>query len=223
VLRGQRKLTPDRVENFARLMCLNAQERNYFARWVALRDEQPKVMTEPTRALRKRKEKQNGLLSSWVNVYVKDCSRLKGFRPDPDVIYRLLGGIVSKSQIARSLTFLFREGYLRRTIEGKIVENDVLSTTTDGDFDRKKEAFHRKTLEIARNGISFYPWERRRESALVLPLNPDSAEKLKDLLKEFYERLLVFAEEHPHDNEELYQVLINLSPIGGRSQNETVN
>jgi uncharacterized protein (TIGR02147 family) len=150
---------------------------------------------------------------------VKNACGLKDFRPNAACIYRLLGGIASQKQIKRSLDFLLREGYLRRTLDGKTVENDPVMTTTDELYDRRKQQVHRKALEIARRGISVYPWERRRESALILTLNDSSVEELKELLKDFYEKLLLFTEEHAQENEGLYQVLINLSPLGGR-QNE---
>ena len=50
----------------------------------------------------------------------------------------------------------------------------------------------------------------------VLPLNKASFLELKEILKEFHERVLAFSEDHANDNEGLYQVLINLSPIGSR-------
>ena len=159
------------------------------------------------------------MLSYWLNVYVKNSCGLRGFRPNAAVIHQILGGIATRRQIQRSLRFLLREGYLRRTLDGRTVENDLVIATTDEQFDRRKQLFHRKALEIARRGISLYPWERRRESAVILTLNESSIEELKDLLKEFYEKLLLFAEEHPDENESMYQVIVNLSPLGGK-QNE---
>ena len=61
---------------------------------------------------------------------------------------------------------------------------------------------------------------KRRESALVMHLNDTSMVELHELLKEFYERLLEFAEAHPDDNEHLCQVLINFTPISSSAREE---
>ena len=216
VLKGKRKLTPERVEDFAQLFKLTPEEKNYLEQWVSL-SEVSDLMKSIARPERKRKEGQNHLLSNWLNVYIKDACRLKGFREDPMTIYRLLGGIASPNQIERSLRFLLHEGFLRRTLDGRIVENDLLVTTTDEIPDKKIKEFHRKALEIAKRGMNLYPVSKRRQSALVLALNESSLEELKQVLKEFYEKLLAFAEQHPKDDEQLYQVIINLCPIGGES------
>ena len=141
--------------------------------------------------------------------------KLKGFDPHPERLARLLGGIALASRVKRSLDFLLREGFLRRTLDGKVVMNQDLEVTTDEIPNAKIRAFHKKSLDIARRNLDLYPITKRRESALIMHLNQASIEELKELLKDFYERLIAFAEAHPDDNEELYQVLINLTPIGG--------
>jgi len=215
VIRGKRKLTLDRADDFSQLLRLSPREKSYFRQLIAVEEEKGPAPEAPAKRSAKRSEAQNHLLSSWLHVYVKDACRLKHFRPDASSIYRMLGGIATKRQIERSLAFLLREGYLRRTLDGRLVEREVVMATTDEQYDRRKQVFHRRALEIAKRGIATYPWDRRRESAVVLALNRTSVEELKELLKDFYERLLVFAEEHDGDDEALYQVLINLSPIGG--------
>jgi uncharacterized protein (TIGR02147 family) len=217
VVHGRRPLTLDRVGDFAQLLELSGIEKRYLEQWIETRisSKRNSPGVKPMRPVRRRKEGQNHLLSFWLHAYVKDASRLKGFKADPKVIHRLLGGIATPLQIEKSLRFLLREGYLRRTLDGKIVENEVLTTTDDKDFDRKKQAFHRNALRIAYRGILAHPWERRHESALILPVDKASLERLKKLLKGFYEELLVFAENDLETNEELYQVVINLTPVGG--------
>lgn len=231
VLGGSRKLTVERVSAFSRIFRLTSEERSYLERWVRL--QHAPVATDEAqrrglhnhaagkeldlRPTKRRKAGQNHVLSDWLNVYVKDACRLKGFRPDPLVIHRLLGGIASSLRIERALRFLLREGFLRRTLDGRIVEADTVVSTTDEIPDTKIQAFHLQALEIAKRGIKAHSVEKRRAWAMILPLNEASVKELKTLLNEFNERLTVFAEDHPHDDEQLYQVVMNLCPIGGQS------
>ena len=229
VLGGSRKLTVERVPAFSRIFRLTSEERSYLERWVKL--QHAPAATDETqrkgahaagreldlRPAKRRKSGQNHLLSDWLNVYVKDACRLKGFRPDPLIIHRLLGGIASSVRIERALRFLLREGFLRRTLDGRIVEADTVVATTDEIPDTKIQAFHLQALDIAKRGIKAHSVAKRKAWAMVLPLNEANVKELKELLNEFNERLATFAEEHPNDNEQLYQIVVNMCPIGGLS------
>lgn len=212
---GKRRLTRDLVEPLARLLALNGEERAALDRWVKLDRERgtgATVRDLPQPRLRRRGA-QNHLLKDWLNVYVRDAAKLASFRPDPEYLFRLLGGIASPQRIARSLRFLLHEGFLRRGLDGKVVQNEVLVTSSDGLSSAKIRAFHQQALAIARRNIGTLPLEKRQEAALVMHLNADSVAELRQLLKEFYERLLQFADERPDDDGGLYQVLLNLTPI----------
>ncbi len=223
VMSGERRLTSDRVDGFAKLLQLTPEEKSALSRWVSTEELSKQGNQELPVAPRMnaRKTGQNHLLSDWLNIYVKDSCRLKGFEPDPLVLFKLLRGIASPARIERSLRFLLREGFLRRTLDGKIVEDNPVTMTSDDIPSSKIKQFHSKALEMARRGIYLYPIEKRRELALVLRLNAKSLAALRDMLKQFHEQLLVFAEEHVDDQDELFQVTINLVPIGGLPHDKT--
>lgn len=215
VLAGKRTLCLDRLDDFGRIFALLPEEKAYLARWLSA----GKKMAPSQEAKAKpapRKAPQNHLLSDWLNVYVKDAVHLRGFAPDPIVLHQLLAGIASPERLKRSLDFLFREGFLRRTLEGKIVEHDYLVTTTDQKLDDKIQQFHRQALDLAKRNIRLVALEKRREAAVIVPLDEVGLVELKALLKEFYEKLLNFVEDHPGGSETLYQVVLNLTPIGGK-------
>lgn len=215
VLKGNRKLTSDRVEAFSKLLRLTVEEKNYLTRWVGLDEGHTDFAVELPPEGRVVRKSSDHILSDWLHAYVKDSARLRGFKPEPKVIHRILGGIASVNRIQRSLKFLFREGFLRRTLDGKVVENEVLVTTSDEIPNEKLKAFHKQGLEIAKRALFLYPIEMRQASTLVLPLNESTRQELKQILKEFYSNLLDFAEKHSDDSEQLYQVVVNLCPIGG--------
>ncbi len=222
IAKGERTLTRDNVEPLTKLLKLTVQEKVYLDEWVVSSRKASRGGDVPQMEVvksRRRSSPQNHILSDWLNVYLKDAANLTGFSNNSQVLKRLLGNIASESHIERSLQFLLREGFLRTDQDGKIVENEVLTTTTDEIPNEKIRTFHKKTLEIARNALEVFPAEKRRASALVLTLSPKSFLELKQLLSEFYEKLLVFAEEHPDEHDQLYQVIMHLSPVGGRSEN----
>jgi uncharacterized protein (TIGR02147 family) len=214
---GRRKLTRERVEMFASLLKLNRQELLYLDQWVATERAPggPGKSTFAEACPKKRSGPQNQLLSDWLNVYVKDACGLEGFQPDPVQIHRILGGIAPIKRIEKSLSFLLKEGFLRRTVTGKTVVNDAMVMTSDDVPSEKIRKFHKKALDIASRSIDCYPVTKRRANAIVLPLNDSSLPELNEILKRFYEELLTFGERHAGENERLYQILLNFTPVGG--------
>lgn len=214
VASGSRRLTRDRVDAFAALLQLTRQETRFLDQWISTSQAPRAVAAAPRVTLRR---PQNHLLSDWLHVYVKDALHLPGFLPDPKVIERLLGGIASVDRIQRSLDFLFREGFFRVDSDGRVVLNDPDEVTTDEIPDARVRQFHRRALDIARRGIDLYPAESRRADAYVLALNEKNLQALKAILAESMDRVVQFRQDNAGDNERLYQVVMHLTPIGGRS------
>jgi uncharacterized protein (TIGR02147 family) len=219
VLKGKRSLTRERVESFVRIFGLSRKEASYLDRWVALERTPFTKKSSTNIGIRpnvfKHRQAQNHLLNSWLNVYVKDACTLKEFDGDLLKLHRLLGGIATRQQIEKSLKFLLSEGFLRRTMNGCLVENTQLVTTSDDIPSVKIQRFHKRALDIAKKAIDLFPIQRRRANAVILPLDDEGFTELNEILKEFYERLLEFSVRRPKQNKYLYQVLLHLSPIGG--------
>ena len=223
VLQRKRKLTPDRAKDFAKVLELSPRERAYFEAKVLgaatpeeKSDEKPFSNRQATmRRSVTRPRASNHILSDWLHPYVKDAARLSGFVPEAQTLFRLLRGISTPQRLSRSLDFLLREGYLRRTLDGKIVENEVLDETTDEIPSKQIRGFHKKALQIAADAIETCPMGEREANTILLPLNRERFLKLKSLIKEWAEETAALAEAYPQDNERLYQLIINLSPVAG--------
>lgn len=221
LVNGKRRLTRDTIEPLAKALELSGEERAYLDLWAKTEREKRKLplskeagdISHSLQSKRGRRKEQNHILQNWLNVYLRDASKLDAFKPDPVYLHRLLGGIASSEQISRSLAFLLREGFLRRTIDGRVVVNETLITSSTDIPNKKLRGFHKQALRIAQRNLDLLPLDRRREYAVVLHLNKDSIADLRLLLSEFYERLLQFAEKRPDESEHLCQVLINMTQI----------
>lgn len=215
VMKGNRRLTRDRVPVIAKVLGLSRRETLYLDRWVAAYRSPSQDMKSARTCTGRRRTAQNHILSDWLNVYVKDACDLKGFKPDKEVLHRLLGGMAPPERMGKSLEFLLKNGFLRKTLDGRVVKNEELVTTSDDIPNEKIKRFHRKAFDLAKQALDTYSVDQRRANVVVLSVNESNLTELKELLKEFYEKLLSFIEDHPDDNERLYQILINLSPVGG--------
>lgn len=218
IVRGKRTLTRDRVLDFAEFLNLNSHESKYLDQWVTrLRRRSPLQLELNTPSIKhlKRASVSNSILNHWLNLYVKDAFGLKSVIENPNLIDQILFDIAPAAQIKKSLQFLLKEGFLRRTLSGGIVKNEDIAITSGNVSSAKIRAFHIRALKIAQAGIHRFSPEQRRANTLLMALDEASLSELKLILEEFYERLISFMERHPNEGTRLYQVIINLCPIGG--------
>jgi uncharacterized protein (TIGR02147 family) len=165
----------------------------------------------------KRKITSSHLLSDWINVYVKDAFQLRRVSQHPDEIYAALGGIASRKRIEQSIKFLLNHGYLRTTIEGHVVPETPLHSIDPKVPNAQIRKFHKAALTNARDAIDQHDPGQRYANAMVVTLNESTYKKITELIAEQAEELQTFAE-GLSDGDQLYQLVINLSPTGGRRE-----
>lgn len=220
ILKRKRKITLDRSEELAALCALSGREKAYFIEWISKKSINTSIQKtnsdEEKPRLFARRHASSSLLKDWLNIYVKDSIRLCETKDQKKSLFRILAGIAGEARIEKSLKFLLKEGYLRINLKGRLVEDTPLTTTGDGKTNQYVRKFHKKSLQIAKEGIDMYDTNERFANAMILPLNQNSYEELVKLIKEFSEKLKDYSENHQSDNEKLYQILINLCPTGGK-------
>jgi len=217
IVQKKRKLTLDRADDFAKLLNLSGSEKLYFKNWIALDEKPVQEKTELFESRKKnKKEFSVSLLNDWLNVYVKDAFRIPAVQKNPELIYKELGSIATYARIEKALGFLLREGYLRRTIDGRIVVETSLVTQEAPPPGAKIRAFHKAALAIARQNIDLFSVNERFANTLILDLTPERYQELVAMIQEFSRELQNFAAVEEQNGDRLYQVVVNLSPTGGR-------
>ena len=221
VLAGKRRLTRDQLPSFAKLFKLNSFEFEFIDKnlrgdiWS--RNSNAGVPQTDASQSRVSRKTQNHVLSSWLNVYVKDLVHLKGFSLETKVLHKMLMGIASPQKIDRSAAFLLREGFWRRTPAGKIVPEDAALVSTNEIANEKIRDFHKQALKLAQRGLDIFPATRRKASTVLVSLDQEKIPELRSLLDSFQNQLLKFIEDNPHGSDELFQVALHLTPVGGKN------
>lgn len=225
IVARNRRITLDRAEALAMLCGLKGKEKQYFYYWIerlegfgVQNDKHDDKQSTKSTPISKRKNAADDLFKDWLNIYVKDAARLAAVKKDQEHLFKVLGGIASFKQIERSLKSLLRNGYLRVDEKGQLVEEVPLFIAGDGKRNEYVRKFHKKSISIAKDGIDQYSTDERYANALVLPLNKKSYQELLELVGEFMEKLKQFSEKHEHDDERLYQIIVNLCPTGGSGE-----
>lgn len=217
ILKKQRKITLDRVEEIAKLLQLNASEKIYFKNWLERNERGAEESDKPGDAnSRQRKEVSTHILSDWINVYVKDCFQLEKVQKQPSLVHQYLASYAHPKRIDKAIEFLLREGHLRRTMDGRIVVEANLAVADPKVPSKKIRQFHKGAMGVAKTALDLFPPTERLANTLIMPLNEKSYADLTELIREFSERLQDFAAQNQEPGERLYQLIVNLSPTGGK-------
>ncbi len=223
ILQKKRSLTLDRVDEFAKLLALTVAERHYFREWLEQTskpaNERHEVQRKAVLAIEKksRKDVSVHILKDWLNVYVKDLFQFPEVQNDPSLTEKILAHVASPKRVRGSIQFLLREGYLRTTLEGRIVLETDLAVADPRVPSQKIRQFHKAALEIAQKAIDRVPPTHRLANSLVVPLNETTYGELLELIEDFSEKLKDFAsKQNDQTGDTLYQLVINASPVGGK-------
>ncbi len=218
VIQGKRTLTLDRADEFSKLLNLNVSEKIYFRKWLGqLEDKDFLEDGFAPSATGTRKDVGLGLLSDWINVYVKDFFHIPAVQKNPELIKKQLMTVVPPKRIAKAVQFLLREGYLRKTIDGRVVLDTTLAISEPNVPSRKIRQFHKGALSLAKVALDLFQPNERLANTLIITLDEQRYEELNGLIQEFTEKLKDFAAKNPEKaGNRLYQFIINLSPVGGK-------
>ena len=115
------------------------------------------------------------------------------------------------------LRFLLRYGFLRKTGDGRIIEDFPVHVAEPGKANQRIRNFHKAALKIARSGIEQYDVTERFANASVIPLNPKAYEQLTEIISNFSNELKTFAETNKSEDGRLYQIIVNVTPTGGKA------
>lgn len=221
IARGQRRLSPDRVPEFATLLQLSSAESRMLLLLSGGREQEKQQ--QPVTVFRQKQKPsrqgvRSGLFQPWFHLHLWEAARLPAFRADAHEIFQLLRGIATPQALGKSVRYLLSEGFLRRTLDGRVVPDHPTLETTDEIPSNHIRQLHVKSLELAARLVDQLPVKEREAGMVLMSLNEDGFQKLKTLIKNFNETLTQFSEENAAGGDCLYQVVVNAVPVSVRSK-----
>jgi uncharacterized protein (TIGR02147 family) len=218
IARGQRKLSPERVADFAQLLGLSSAEKNalfVLSGGKSTKREDPLASSSGMKERAPRRIVRSGLFKPWFHLHLWEAARLPNFRMDAFFLFELLRGIASPVALGKSVRYLLTEGYLRRILDGRIVPDHPTLETADESANEQIQQLHVRSLQLAARLVEEIPVPEREAGLVLMSLSPDGFQKLKAILKEFNETLAQFSEDNA-GGDCLYQVLVNAVPVSVR-------
>jgi uncharacterized protein (TIGR02147 family) len=221
VMDGDRNLSNESIDKFAKALKLDEEEKRFFGDLVAF--DQAEVAAERNEAFERVAASQRfrqarridssmfSYLSRWYHPVIRELAARDDFRRDPDWINDKLSPSITAEEIEDSLELLFDMGLLVEDEQGRISRGDPSLTTGHEVGSLAVGNYHRQMLERAAGSIEDVPSHLRDISGQTVCINPDRVGELKERIQAFRETLLDLCDRDP-DPETVFQINFQLFP-----------
>ncbi|MGZ3744195.1 MAG: TIGR02147 family protein [Pseudobdellovibrionaceae bacterium] len=222
VMDGQRNLSEQGIEKFAKALKLNKDESLFFKNLVLLNqativDERHFYSREILRSrtfkkLNPIKESQLKYLSEWYFIPLREMVTLPYFREDPEWISKQLRPSISAEEVQKALDELLSIGLLLRDAQGRLIQGSKDIFVADQITSAFLAHGHREMIKKASESIDLIPSARREISAITINLSAESFKKIKEIIHNFRNDIRAEAarEEKP---DAVYQVTLQVFPL----------
>ncbi len=222
VMDGDRNLSADSVEKFAKALKLDREEKRFFSDLVAFDqaddvDEKNAAFEQVAASQRFRQARRIDssmfeYLSRWYHPAIRELAARPEFRRDPEWISRQLSPTVPVEQVRASLDLLFDMGLLVEDDDGHISRGEPSLTTGHEVRSLAVGNYHRQMLQRAADSIEEVPRELRNINALTVCIDPDNIGEIKERIQAFRETLLDFCDRDANPKT-VFQINFQLFPL----------
>jgi uncharacterized protein (TIGR02147 family) len=195
VMEGERNLSVESIQKFAKALKLNKEETLYFRSLVLMNqaahsDEKLRYAKEIAslgkfRKLQPLKNLQLKFYSKWYLTIVREMVCLPDFQEDPEWIARKLHPSITKKEAASAVEELLELELIKRNGEGKLVQTDNHVSTGDEVTSAFLIQYHKEILKRAAESIDSVTREKRDISSMAIGVSKDVALKLKEMIQKF--------------------------------------
>jgi uncharacterized protein (TIGR02147 family) len=222
VMEGERNLTPEMANQFAKACGLSDHETDYFCELVAFnqardarerdRCHQRLARFREYRKIHKLDAAQAAYHSTWYLPAIRELAARADFRNDPKWIANMLQPKITAAQAQKAIATLQELGLLAADADDRLRQATPLVTTGAGPLGHHIVNYHRTMLERAADALDSVPREEREVSSLTLCVSQEVLLDLKERIREFRRELLRLAELEGQP-ERVVQINFQLFPL----------
>jgi len=227
VMDGERNLTPEMADQFARACGLQDRAADYFSELVAFnqatgakernRCQQRLARFKQYREIHRLDVAQTAYHSTWYLPAIRELGAREDFSEDPKWIARLLRPKITPTQAKKAMEILLELGLMERGKDGRLRPSKPLVTTGAGPLGHHIADYHRTMLQRAAEALENTPREEREISSLTLCVSHDVMLDLKERIREFRRELLQIAELEGKP-ERVVQINFQLFPLSEKKE-----
>ena len=227
VMDGERDLTPEMANQFAKGCRLTDREADYFCELVAFNQARDARERERCHARLQRYREyrrihwldaaQTAYHSTWYLPAIRELAARKDFRDDPKWIAEQLQPRITTAQAQKALATLEELGLLSRDGSGRLQQASALVSTGCGPLGHHIINYHRTMLAQAAGALDTVPREEREISSVTLCVSQEVLLDLKERIREFRRELLQLAELEG-EPERVVQINFQLFPLSAQRE-----
>jgi uncharacterized protein (TIGR02147 family) len=206
VINGERKLSLKYVANFSKSIQHNPDEAFYFELLVKFNNEKNvdnkdqylkellKIRSDKTTF--SLEDKKLKYFEKWYYPVIRDLIGLVDNSEDYNAISRMLIPPMSPLQVKRAVTFLHKNGFIKRRDDGQgYAPSEPIVSTPPSVNSTILSQFHKKNLELDIEAFENCALSDRSISSVIMSVSPETFEKMRLEIQEFRKRLLALARE----------------------------
>ena len=222
VIDGQRNLSPEMAERFARACRLNEESTQYFTLLVAFNqasdDGERNALHEALSQFARFRSSQRLDLaerdyhSSWFIPAIRELVTCSGFREDASWIAAQLEPAISEKEAAHALEVLLRLGLLQRDDSGKLVQVSRAVSTGQQANGLYIRNYHAELMQRAQHAMHHLPPEERYISGLTLSASPATLAVVVRRVLELRQELIALCDADPEPSR-VVQLNLQLFPL----------
>ena len=222
VMDGERNLSADGVNRFAKALKLDAKETRHFRLLVLMNQA---ASTEErdyfTRQMLKSKSYRDShplgeavydYYSKWFHIPLRELVARPDFKNDPEWIARQFTPNLSEREVREGLETLKRLGLIQEVENNGLCQVNRSVTTGDEVSGSSVANYHREMMRLASESIDRFAAEQRDVSSLTIGLTHETFLKIKKMVQDFRKEIIAVANQD-EKVEEIIQFNFQLFPI----------
>jgi len=210
VLTGQRNMSVELAQKFAKLCSLSMAQTDYFIALVQLEsfqnDEQKIEFEKQVLVARKKMattyldQLKSEILGTWYHMLVRELVLLPNFEPSGEYISQQLCGLITVNEAENSLRKLVEAGFVKPTVDGAGVTHYVqthhaLDTGDDGVFSKHlMQQHHGETLTAWGKSLAKFNANESELGLLHIPIASEKIPELKLRIRKFQDEIIGWLE-----------------------------
>lgn len=157
-------------------------------------------------------EAQYNYYSSWYFVPIRELAGLAGFKEDPHWISKRVMPEITPLEAKKALETLIKLGLLERSVEGKLVQSNIVVATPDEVVSSFVAEYHREMAKKAGESIDRVQRDKREISSMTMGMSEGTAVKVKEMIQKFRQEVVdVVLRDQGADT--VYQLNFHLFPL----------
>jgi uncharacterized protein (TIGR02147 family) len=222
VIDGQRNLTPQMTERFAKALGLSPREKKFFYNLVLFNQATTSVEKQEYYAVLRSmisgvkeavlNSNQNDFYSNWYTPVIRELICLYDFKDNYDLMASVLKPKIEAAQARAAVNLLLKLNLVEKLENGRYKQTSSAIVADDSVSSTAIRTFTRNMLDQSKTALDTIDKNNRHISGITMGISPEAYELLTTEIEAFKDRVK-FIVNNDNNSSRIYQMNISLFPV----------